>query len=98
VPHNDNLLIKIDLPWFVTVLFRGYEALYKHDGNYQYIASIEKDLNFAWQNSRDQYGFVTPSWTPEPGELTKPKWLLDEGCIAELYARLSILKRKGDRK
>lgn len=93
VPHNNNLSLQIDLPWFVTVLFRGYEALYHQDGNYQYIASIEKDLNYAWQNSRDQYGLVTHSWAPKPDELKKPKWLLDEGCIAELYARLSILEK-----
>lgn len=93
VPHNRNLTISIDLPWFVTVLFRGYEALYQLDGDYQYLASIEKDLNYAWQTSRDQYGFVTHSWTPKPVELANSKWLLDEGCIAELYARLSILKR-----
>jgi hypothetical protein len=92
IPHSKDLTMKIDLPWFVTVLFRGYEALYDEDGNYQYIAAIEKDLNYAWQNSRDQYGLTTHSWTPQPDELKKPKWLLDEACIAELYTRLSILK------
>ena len=90
---NKNLLLHIDLPWFVTVLFRSYEALYHQDGNYTYLAAIEHDLNYAWQNSRDQYGLVTHSWAPEKGELLKPKWLLDEACIAELYARLSLLKR-----
>jgi len=92
VPHDKALTLKIDLPWFVTVLFRGYEALYHQDKNYQYLAAIEKDLNYAWDHSRDQHGFVTHSWTPNPAELKKPKWLLDEGCIAELYARLSVLK------
>jgi hypothetical protein len=92
VPHDKNLVFKIDLPWFVTVLFRGYEALYKVDGNYQYLAAVEKDLNYAWQHSRDKHGFITHSWTPSPPELAKPKWLLDEGCIAELYARLAVLK------
>ena len=94
VPHDKNLSIKIDLPWFVTVLFRGYEALYKQDGNAAYIMAIEKDLNYAWQNSRDKYGLITHSWTPDAVELNKPKWLLDEGCIAELYARLSLLKNQ----
>lgn len=93
VPHDPNLSIKIDLPWFVAVLFRGYEALYNLNGDDQYIAAIEKDLNYAWEHSRDKYGFVTHSWTPDPQELLKPKWLLDEGCIAELYARLSIIKK-----
>ncbi|HEY0058014.1 MAG TPA: glycoside hydrolase family 76 protein, partial [Flavisolibacter sp.] len=93
VPHPKALSMQIDLPWFVTVLFRGYEALYHVDGNDRYIAAIEKDLNYAWKNARDKHGFITRSWTPDTAELKKPKWLLDEGCIAELYARLSILKK-----
>ena len=94
LPHNKNLKLHIDLPWFVTVLFRGYEALYHVDGNYKYIDAIEHDLNYAWQNSRDKHGFTTHSWTPKVDELNKPKWLLDEACIAELYARLSILQKE----
>jgi rhamnogalacturonyl hydrolase YesR len=94
VPHNDNLVLHIDLPWFVTVLFRGYEALYRVDHNYKYIAAIEHDLDYAWQNARDEHGFITHSWTPAAGELKKPKWLLDEACIAELYARLSIIQKE----
>lgn len=93
IPHNKNLILHIDLPWFVTVLFRGYEALYKVDGNYKYIGAIEHDLNYAWQNTRDKYGFTTHSWTPLASEISKPKWLLDQACIAELYARLSTLQK-----
>lgn len=93
LPHDPRLNLSIDLPWFMTVLFRGYEALYQQDGDYHYIAAMAKDLNFAWQNSRDRYGFITHSWSPLLAEFTKPKWLLDEACIAELYARLSILEK-----
>ena len=97
VPHDKALTMKIDVPWFVTVLFRGYEALYYQDHDFQYLGAIEKDLDYAWQHARDQYGLVTHSWTPNPAELKKPKWLLDEGCIAELYARLSILEAQRQR-
>ena len=90
--HDEHLNMQIDLPWFVTVLFRGYEALYKVDKNYTYIASIHHDLDYAWQNTRDQYGFLTHSWTINQNEIKKPKWLLDEACIAELYARLATLE------
>lgn len=93
VPHDKKLILHVDLPWFMTVLFRGYEALYRVDGNYKYVAAVEQDLNYAWQNSRDQYGYITHSWIPKPDELKKPKWLLDEACIAELYARLSRLQK-----
>lgn len=71
---------------------QGYEALYKVDKDDRYIAAIEHDLNYAWENSKDKFGLTTHSWLPKPGELTKPKWLLDEACIAELYARLSVLR------
>ncbi|WP_207535372.1 hypothetical protein [Desertivirga arenae] len=94
VNKNQTLNLHIDLPWFVTVLFRGYEALYRIDGNDKYIKAIEKDLNYAWDNSKDKYGFITHSWLPAKEELRKPKWLLDEACIAELYARLSFIGQK----
>jgi hypothetical protein len=74
-------------------LFRGYEALYRVDGNYKYVGAIEHDLNYAWENSRDKYGLVSHNWTPAKAELQKSKWLLDEACIAELYARLGMIKK-----
>jgi uncharacterized protein YyaL (SSP411 family) len=84
---------QIDLPWFTTVLFRGYESLYHVDGDYTYIEAIAKKLDQAWENSRDKYGLVTYNWTSTPDELAKPKWLLNETCIAELYGRLSLLNK-----
>ncbi|WPV02949.1 glycoside hydrolase family 76 protein [Mucilaginibacter sp. cycad4] len=92
LPHDKRLILKIDVPWFIAVLFRGYEALRKVDGNNKYIAAIEHDLNYAWNNSKDKFGLTTHSWLPKPGELVKPKWLLDEACIAEMYARLSLAR------
>jgi rhamnogalacturonyl hydrolase YesR len=89
--HDPALNMRIDLPWFVTVLFRGYEALYKVDKNRIYIDSIHHDLDYAWTNTRDQYGLLTHTWTNDATELKKPKWLMDEDCIAELYARLAYL-------
>jgi uncharacterized protein YyaL (SSP411 family) len=87
--HDPNLKLKIDLPWFMTVLFRGYEALYKVDKDPKYINAIHHDLDYAWQNARDKNGFLTHDWTANKNEIAKHKWLLDEACIAELYARLS---------
>lgn len=97
-PHPAPMAIQIDLPWFVTVLFRGYDALYRVNGDYQYVARIKESLDYAWQHSRDQYGLVTHSWMPDPKELAKPKWLLDQACIAELYARLSLLENERETK
>lgn len=87
----------VDLPWFTTVLFRGYESLYEIDSDYRYLAAIEEKLNDAWKHGRDQYGLVTYNWSSSPEEIAKPKWLLNEACVAELYARLSNLHRKKER-
>jgi uncharacterized protein YyaL (SSP411 family) len=87
--HDSHLNLQIDLPWFVAVLFRGYEALYKVDKNPKYIDAIHHDLDYAWQNGRDGNGFLSHDWSANKEEIKKHKWLLDEACIAELYARLS---------
>ena len=92
--EGDGRILKIDLPWFVTVLFRGYEALYEVDHNPRYIQKVADELNQAWEKSSDQYGFLTAKWARDEGSKRKPKWLLDQACIAELYARLSLLNVK----
>jgi len=92
VKHDPHLILQIDLPWFMTVLFKGYQDLYEVDGNYKYIGDFEHDIQYAWNNSRDGYGLVTHDWTSN--QKSKPKWLMDETCIAELYARLSLIKRQ----
>ena len=92
--EGDDRVLKIDLPWFVTVLFRGYEALYEVDHNPRYILAVAADLDKAWASSSDQYGFLTAKWAKDEGSKRKPKWLLDQACIAELYARLSLLNIK----
>jgi len=90
-PHDSHLLLRIDLPWFVTVLFRGYAALYKVDHNPVFINAIHHDLDYAWRCCRDRNGFLTHDWIATPVEISKHKWLLDEACIAELYGRLSVI-------
>ncbi len=87
-------VFKIDLPWFVTVLFRGYEALYQVNHNPRYINAIASDLDQAWESASDRYGFLTAKWAPDEASKKKPKWLLDQACIAELYARISLLNTK----
>jgi len=92
--ENGARTFKIDLPWFVTVLFRGYEALYKQDNNPIYIKAIASCLDVAWTKSSDRYGFLTAKWATDEASKRKPKWLLDEACIAELYARIGLLDIK----
>jgi uncharacterized protein YyaL (SSP411 family) len=91
---GSNRDFNIDLPWFVTVLFRGYEALYRVNKNPRYINAVALNLDNAWEKSADQYGFLTAKWATDEASKKKPKWLLDQACIAELYARISLLSIK----
>lgn len=91
VKENGRISI-LDLPWFVTVLFRGYDALYRVDGNPKYINVIKNNVDFAYANSRDKYGLFYNNWNNEKDEHATAKWLLDEACMIELYARMALLK------
>jgi uncharacterized protein YyaL (SSP411 family) len=92
--HGNEKILKIDLPWFVTVLFRGYEALYHVNKDPRYVNSVASSLDRAWNQSSDQYGFLAAKWATDSASIKKPKWLLDQACIAELYARISLLNIK----
>lgn len=82
---------KVDEPWFATVLFRGYESLYHVTGDPIYLERILERVDYVWENGRDRYGFLTDDWTTDKEEIEKPKWLLNQICIAEIYARASLL-------
>jgi len=79
------------MPWFVVVLFRGYEALYLQDHNAKYINAIIENVDHAWHR-KDLHGLIDRNWYGSTAELSKPKWLLDEACMIEFYARIAILK------
>jgi hypothetical protein len=91
---GNQQIMKIDLPWFVTVLFRGYEALYHVNKNPRYVDAVASSLDRAWKQSSDQYGFLAAKCATDSVSIKKPKWLLDQACIAELYARISLLNIK----
>lgn len=81
-----------DLPWFNLVLFRGYHSLFDVTGDSKYVDAIIQSLDYAWQNARDKKGLFYKDWSGNTDESTQPKWLLDEACIAEFYARTAIIK------
>lgn len=83
----------LDSPWFTIVLFRGYQDLYKVDKNPKYIDTIVQNIDYAWAHARDEKGLFYNNWNAEIDESKTPKWLLDEACIAELYARIALLKK-----
>ncbi len=92
-PEKDKRSEFCDLPWFATVLFRGYEALYEVEKDPAYLKAMIARVDHAW-NNRDGNGLLNHNWRDARDETGKPKWLLDEACIAELYARMAILNLK----
>jgi uncharacterized protein YyaL (SSP411 family) len=90
---KNGLTSLLDSPWFTTVLFKGYAALYKVDHDPRYIHAIRKNLDWAWQHARDRYGLLYQDWNAGKQENKTPKWLLDEACIAELYARIAYVEK-----
>lgn len=81
-----------DLPWFVTVLFRGYQDLYEIDGDTKYVDAIIASADYAWEHARDVAGLIYNDWTGRSDEKTKPKWLLDESCMIEVYTRAAMIR------
>jgi uncharacterized protein YyaL (SSP411 family) len=84
----------LDMPWFVLVLFRGYEALYLEDRNPKYITIIKQNADEAWLHARDRFGLIYKNWNGNTDESGTAKWLLDESCMAEFYIRFALLQLK----
>ena len=79
-------------PWFTVILFRGYQALYDVDKNSEYIDAVISNADYAWEHARDGNGLISRDWSGESQEDRDARWLLDEACMAELYARAALLK------
>jgi hypothetical protein len=90
---NSGKISLLDMPWFLTVLFRGYEALYNVDGNTKYVNTVIRNVNDAWKK-QDKYGLIYKNWYGNKDESAKSKWLLDEACMIEFYARMAIIKNE----
>lgn len=81
-----------DIPWFTLVLFRGYQELFEVDHDAKYIDAVIERADWAWYNARDEAGLPYQDWTGLKKENKTPKWLLDSSCMAELYARIALIK------
>jgi len=89
---EDRIPYVKDIPWFTLVLFRGYQELYEIDQNPKYIDAVIERADWAWVHARDEEGLPYADWTGQKEEDKKPKWLLDTSCMAELYARIALIK------
>lgn len=79
------------MPWFTAVLFRSFAKLYEADGNDIYIDSIIKNLEYAWEHARDEFGLIENDWSGDTSAVSK--WLLDQAGMVELYARAALIQK-----
>jgi len=77
--------------WFTAIMLRGYVELYQVDKNKTYLDAFKNSLDIAWKNGRDKNGFFDEDWTGKDGKTTK--WLLAQGAMVEMYARLSAIEQ-----
>ncbi|MBK5720807.1 glycoside hydrolase family 88 protein [Dysgonomonas sp. Marseille-P4677] len=91
---EDGIPYVKDMPWFTIVLLRGYQELYEIDQNPKYVNAIIELGDWAWENARDSNGLFFNDWTGRVDQSKQPKWILDESCMAELYARIAQIKKE----
>lgn len=77
--------------WFTAVMLRGLIELYKIDGNSEYIDSIQKSIDYAWENSREANGLFESDWGGKSKD--KIKWLTTQVGVVEIYARLTYIDK-----
>lgn len=75
--------------WFTAIMLRGYIELYQLDKNKTYLDAFKCSLDTAWKNGKDENGFFDEDLTGK--EKNPSKWLLTQGAMVEMYARLSII-------
>ena len=86
-------LLKNGNVWFAAVMLRGFEELYRMDGNPVYIHDYMHTLSRLWKEGRDSNGFFANNRLGESSRYEKEdKWLLTQGALVEMYARLSAYK------
>lgn len=79
--------------WFAAVMLRGYEELYRIDGNPVYIQDYKTTLRRLWKEGRDANGLFSNNRLSEPTLYEKDdKWLLTQAALVEMYARLSAIE------
>lgn len=82
-------ILKAGNTWFNAVMVRGLIELYKADGNRTYIDAVRKSLDTAWEKSRTEEGLFNDDCSVR--KTNETKWLLVQGAMAEMYARMAAL-------
>ncbi|MBO8483701.1 MAG: AGE family epimerase/isomerase [Bacteroidetes bacterium] len=82
-------ILKAGNTWFNAVMVRGLIELYRADGNRTYIDAVRKSLDTAWEKSRTEEGLFNDDCSGR--KTNETKWLLVQGAMAEMYARMAAL-------
>ena len=77
-------------PWFNLLLLQGFIAYDSAAGETRHVDSLKSALDYAWENSRDENGYVYADWGAA-GPVPNPHYayLLDQASTAECYVLLS---------
>lgn len=79
--------------WFVAIMLRGFEELYKVDRNPVYLNSFKKTLQYMWEHNPNQNMlFDDDCFVEKRNERKETKWLLTQAAMIEMYARLAKIK------
>lgn len=79
--------------WFVAIMLRGFEELYKVDRNPVYLNNFKKTLQYMWKhNSSRNLLFEDDCFVEKRNESKDTKWLLTQAAMIEMYARLAKIK------
>ncbi len=89
-PQKDMRSEFCDLPWFATVLFRGYAALYAVDKDPVYLKAIMARVDHAW-NNRDRYGLLNHNWSDKRDEAGKPNGCWTKPALPSCMRRMALL-------
>lgn len=73
--------------WFSAVMVRGLVELYRIDGDATYVDAVQHSLDTAWERARDERGLFHADFAGLRKD--EKKWLLTQGAMAEMYARMS---------
>lgn len=84
--------------WFNTLLLQGYISVYEFDKDEvsKYIDDFAESIDYAWENERDEEGFLAPDWVTGWTQ-TGPRDVLDQTGIAEILASLAYHYKHLDR-
>lgn len=73
--------------WFDAVMLRGLIALYRIDGEADYLTAVRHTLDYAWRNGRDSDGLFGKYLSKQ--DENPRRWLLTQAAYAEMSARMA---------